>query len=221
MKKLLIFTLILTFLTISGVAYSYNENSAMVKGAIKSTVAIVSENGIGTGFFVDIDGYIITAKHVVQGLRKVKVYTRDWEIYSGRVVAEHEKQDIAIVKIEPVNPVIILEPAPKQSIEEGDDVYMVGHIFAIPWTLKKGIISRTDWEDEEGWKYIQIDGGIAEGMSGSAVVDHWGRVIGIIVMGMPFGMGNIGFALETNQFVKWVEDIIIKDWNRMNVLISW
>ncbi|MGQ9610932.1 MAG: trypsin-like peptidase domain-containing protein, partial [bacterium] len=218
---LMLFIAISFFPYFANLVYSYNENSIFVKRAIHSTVAITSDIGLGAGVFIHPDGYIVTAKHVVEGASKIRVYTRDWEVYKGRVVALHEKTDIAIIKVELINEINVIEIAPSNTIEPADDVYVIGHTFGVPWTISKGIIARTDWETDDGWKYIQFSSASAQGNSGGPVVDHWGRIVGITVMGMPMGLGNIGFALQVWQFEKWAEYIIKVDTKKMNTLVSW
>jgi len=215
MKRLTIFILI--FLFIAMFCFAENEHSIGIKDVVKSTVAIVTEYGLGTGFYVHEEGYIITCKHVVENARRILVYTSEWEIYKGRVVTIHEDLDIAIVKIENLELARPIEIAPIESVEVGEEIFITGHTYGLPWLVKRGIIGKVNWEDAKGYKYLIIDSNASKGNSGSAVVDRYGRVIGVIFAGLP----GTGFVIQAHQLVDWATDIIEKDISRMDVLINW
>jgi len=185
---------------------------------LPSTVAIATEFALGAGCIATEDGYIITNKHVVVGAETIYVWLHDFTRYKARLVGFHSETDIAVLKIEPIDPLI---PFTKENIANtnqifiGDTVYAIGHPFGFVWSITKGIISQRR-QDMNGVRYWQIDASVNPGNSGGPLVDEYGRLIGINTLGFPPAfVENIALAISVQSFIEEVEMLIAADMERM------
>jgi len=162
--------------------------------------------GIGSGVIVTDDGYILTNNHVVEKSSEVTITLADGKEYEAVIVGADPQTDIAVLKIE-------AEDLPKaqltnsDNIEVGDVVFAIGNPLGVGQTVTMGIISAKGRNQlnmiENGYEnFIQTDAAINQGNSGGALVDAYGRVLGINTMimtdGRSTGSIGIGFAVPTN-----------------------
>ena len=178
--------------------------------------------GVGSGVIISEDGYIVTNHHVVQGLRgrevdQVIVRLSDQSEYEASLIGSDPKTDIAVLKIDPEVPLAALTFADSDRIRVGDVVFAIGNPFDVGLTATHGIVSATSrsqggrilgpgsYED-----FIQTDAAINRGNSGGALIDAWGRLIGIntaIVSGSGGSIG-IGFAIPVNMALNVASNLI-------------
>lgn len=233
MKRVFLFITML-FVLVMIVFPAYAQTNAMLEDVMQSTVAIISEIGLGAGIVVDEHGYIVTNAHVAEGSEYLEVYTNDWTLYAGRVVGIHSECDIALIKILPLNSKPIfpvrfdeLELQDKLYSEDianyrqtfvGDRVYAIGHPIGLAWTVTTGIITAKR-EGSAGIKYIQTDAAINQGNSGGPMVNENGRVVGINTMGIPpYYAENIAVAIAVQSFMEEIALLIEADWDRTEVI---
>jgi serine protease Do len=172
--------------------------------------------GSGTGFIVDRKGYLVTNYHVVENADRIKVrLAGDDTDYKGRVVGYDRETDIAVLKIDPKQPLVPVEIGNSDSVQVGDWVIAIGSPFGLQATVTAGIVSaqRTS-RDLPGagqfQNFLQTDAAINPGNSGGPLLNIRGEVIGVNTM-IATHSGSyegIGFALPSNQAVKVYNDII-------------
>jgi len=166
---------------------------------------------LGSGIVVTLDGYILTANHVVEGADEIKVsLPNDKTEYAAKVIGLDAPTDVAVLKIDAKNlPAVTLGDS--DQLEVGDVVLAVGDPFGIGQTVTKGIISAlgrslTDPNDLNQYyqtryqDFIQTDAAINQGNSGGALVDSSGRLIGIndAIVSPSGASAGVGFAVPIN-----------------------
>ena len=172
----------------------------------------VPVKGIGSGFVIRSDGYILTVNHVIRRARKMEVVLSSGEALSGRIVGADPATDIAVVKVEAENlPVAKLSDSSKLKV--GQIVVALGNPFGLTGgpTVTMGVISALNrsirskalvLED-----LIQTDAAINPGNSGGPLVNIYGEVIGVNTAIIPYAQG-IGFAIPINLARKVSEELI-------------
>jgi serine protease Do len=175
----------------------------LVKQIGEAVVQVRTPSGLGSGFFINADGYLITNFHVIEGETEitVEVYRQvdgqlDRESYKKvRIMAINKFQDLALLKIEDRN-------APKfkyvtlgnsDALSVGDPVFAIGSPMGLERTVTEGILS-TKTRELEGELYLQTTAQINPGNSGGPLFDLAGDVIGVTNMKIMFGEG-LGFAI--------------------------
>jgi S1-C subfamily serine protease len=194
MKRLIAALAVLAFLTVNLGAFEVADHPWT-----KSVVLIgnVIAGGMGTGFIVTTDGYIVTANHVVdaRAVGTVVVFPEPLIYRTARVVYSDPLHDIAVLKAEIANFDIVPLMAGKLAGSRiGDTIYTLGHPMGIGWLLAKGIISAVKY-DRDGFAYIFSDVATAPGSSGSPIFNEKGEVIGLVQQG-ELGLGCIGIAAD-------------------------
>jgi len=187
-----------------GVAGSTAQNvQDMVKQLGQAVVQVRTPEGLGSGFFVNPDGYLITNFHVIEGETEisVEVYSQndgqlDRETYRQvRIIAINKFHDLALLHIEDKN-------APKfkyitlgssDALNVGDSVFAIGSPMGLERTVTEGILS-TKTRELEGELYLQTTAQINPGNSGGPLFNMAGEVVGITNMKILFGEG-LGFAI--------------------------
>jgi serine protease Do len=160
-----------------------------------------SVRGLGSGFVINADGYVVTNHHVVDGASDIRVKFADGREISGKVVGGDAKTDLALLKVEATGlPVIPLGDSAK--LEVGEPVMAVGNPFGLEQTVTTGIVSGTSRAIGAGPydDFIQTDASINPGNSGGPLINARGEVIGVntaIASGNGGSVG-IGFAIPTN-----------------------
>ena len=174
---------------------------------------VYPERGIGSGFFISPDGYIVTNRHVVVGTASVTVKLEDGSEYPAKVVGMDKLSDIAVLKIDaPGKSFPYLEFGDASKVRVGDFVIAVGNPYGFDYTVTFGIISAKERtiREENGvmiYDVLQTDAAINPGNSGGPLVTMDGRVVGINTAIYSEGQG-IGFAVSANTAKRVVDDII-------------
>ncbi|MHA2620869.1 MAG: trypsin-like peptidase domain-containing protein [bacterium JZ-2024 1] len=156
--------------------------------------------GLGSGFFIRSDGYILTNNHVVEGSDDVSVTLPNRNSYPARVVGTSKELDIAILKIE-VTDAPFLEFADSDSVQIGEWVVAIGNPLSLNYTVTQGIISgleRPGPTQDFRTELIQTDAAINQGNSGGPLVNLSGQVVGVNVAISVTELGKaegIGFAI--------------------------
>lgn len=180
----------------------------IVERVSPSVVSITNSKGLGSGFVIDSDGYVVTNNHVMSGLNEAEIRFSDGTKYKGRLIGRDEATDIALLKIDAPKSFPSLRFYDDQRMRVGDLVLAVGNPFGLNGTVTAGILSARG-RDEIGsgqyTDYLQLDAAINPGNSGGPTFDVNGRVIGMNTMGRP-GSG-IGFAIPSTTIKRVVEDL--------------
>jgi|GEM_PF-997488 len=184
--------------------------------------------GVGTGFVVAEDGYIVTNAHVVsengQAVNTVRVVFKGGEsggrTIAGTVVSADESTDVALIRVDPGQaPELVPIPLGDSSkATVGEVVVAIGNPFGLDSSLSLGVVSATDrdLESPSGATIrggIQTDAAINPGSSGGPLIDSTGHVIGINEQIDTFSGGNegIGFAVPINTAADVIEQMMEAD----------
>ena len=177
--------------------------SFLVKQIGEAVVQVKTPGGLGSGFFINEDGYLITNFHVIEGETEisVEVYHQrggelDRETYKQvKIIAINKFHDLALLHIED-------KGAPKfksvtlgssDALNVGDGVFAIGSPLGLERTVTQGILS-TKTRQLEGELYLQTSTQINPGNSGGPLFNLAGEVVGVTNMKITFGEG-LGFAI--------------------------
>ena len=157
--------------------------------------------GMGSGFIINADGYVVTNNHVVEGAEKVQVRLSDGRDLAATVVGLDPKTDLALLKVEGRGlPVISLGDS--AALQVGEPVMAIGNPFGLQQTVTTGIVSATGRVIGAGPydDFVQTDAPINPGNSGGPLINARGQVIGInsIIFSRTGGSVGIGFAIPVN-----------------------
>jgi S1-C subfamily serine protease len=200
----------------------YRETSAAVANVLTKATEYdffmdpVPVEGAGSGFVIDSKGYILTNFHVVQDAQSIEVVLGDQSRYPAKFVGADQRNDVALVKIEPKGkPLVALTLGDSSKLQVGQKVLAIGNPFGFQSTLTTGVVSalgrtvqtsQTTFIDEA----IQTDAAINRGNSGGPLLDSRGEVIGInSAIYTPSGTtAGIGFAIPINTAKRIARDLI-------------
>jgi serine protease Do len=177
--------------------------------------------GLGSGFIVNADGYILTNAHVVNGARQIKVTLTDGRQFEGKLIGADPSYDLAVVKIEGQDLPVAVE-GNSDDLIVGEWAIAIGNPFGFLLNDTKpsvtvGVVSATrrDIKPEAGVSsvyknMIQTDAAINPGNSGGPLVNSLGEVIGINTFILSKGGGSIGlgFAIPINTSRKVFDEIL-------------
>lgn len=190
----------------------------IVKEAEQATFVIYTYDeygtpkGIGSGFFIDKEGTGITNYHVLDGAVKAVLKTSDEEKYEiNQVIASDRKWDIAKFTIKnDKNKIFNYLKFSNKEIEKGDKVYNISSPMGLEASVSEGIVSSLRSDGQHG-NIIQVTAPISSGSSGSALLNHDGKVFAVATFKYNQGESlNFGVAineekldlLEENEFAK-------------------
>lgn len=158
------------------------------------------EQGLGTGFIISADGFVITNNHVVNGADEVMVKLADGREMKGELKGKDEKLDIALIKISDKSAFPFAEMGDSDALQVGEWVMAIGNPFGLSHTVTAGIVSAKGRVIGSGPydDFIQTDASINPGNSGGPLFDAGGKVIGINTAIIAGGGGGIGFAIPIN-----------------------
>ena len=186
-------------------------NQAFVQLADRSRPAIVQirvtgpetkggqvQSSRGSGFFIDPQGYLLTAQHVIDKAKALEVRLADGQRLPARVVAADSQIDLAILKVQSEAELPILSLTDSDKIRVGDLALVFGYPFGRESSMNLGIISRAGrtYPDSASFDFIQTDAGAYSGGSGGPLLNSKGHLIGMITMASE--RGNMGFAIPIN-----------------------
>lgn len=201
--------LLLTFTACGGdteseVATKPPDSKEVFSNSVDSVVEIVAQSSkgenIGTGFFIDEIGTVVTNYHVIKGCSSAYISISDGGKYDVLSVAGYSKElDIAILNTQ--KKVTVPLPIRLESVITGEKVYTIGSSLGLTSSFSDGMISAEDREIN-GIKYIQTTAPISHGNSGGPLLDEYGKVIGITSAGFEEGQ-NLNLAIP----VSYLNDI--------------
>jgi putative serine protease PepD len=172
-----------------------DEPAAAVNKAVSpAVVQIETQSGLGSGFIYDGQGYILTAAHVVGQAgpfgnttggfaTDVTVRLADGTSVAGKVLGADLNNDVAVVKIDPVENMPVAALALGDVPEVGSLAIAIGSPFGLDQTVTQGIISAVNRPvaspNDNIVSMIQTDAAINSGNSGGPLVNRDGEVIGV------------------------------------------
>jgi serine protease Do len=178
----------------------------LVSALGEAVVQVRTPSGLGSGFIINQDGFLITNFHVIEGETQISVevyHQKDGQLERKaykevHIIAINKFQDIALLKIDD-------KDAPKfvrvllgdsDALSEGDSVFAIGSPLGLERTVTEGILS-TKTREMEGELYLQTTAQINPGNSGGPLFNLRGEVVGVTNMKITFGEG-LGFAIPVS-----------------------
>lgn len=175
------------------------------------------QQGLGSGFLIREDGYIVTNNHVVKGATELKVRTYEGKEYTAKVIGTAPQNDIAVIKVEGKN-FPTLNFTDSNALKVGQWVVAIGSPFEedLGNTVTAGIVSglgRANNSDPSSLtNFIQTDAAINPGNSGGPLLNLQGKVVGVnsAILTRSGGFQGIGFAIPSNVVQNAVSQLIEK-----------
>lgn len=179
----------------------------LVAGLGQCVVQVRTPGGLGSGFFINEDGYLITNFHVIEGETQISI-----EVYHQRnnqlerrsykqvrIVAMNKFADLTLLKVEDKDaPKFAFVPlGDSEALAVGERVFAVGSPLGLERTVTEGIVS-TKTRQMQGELYLQTTTQINPGNSGGPLFNLKGEVIGVTNMKLTFAEG-LGFAIPVDQ----------------------
>lgn len=169
-------------------------------------------NGMGTGVVIDSRGYIITNHHVVDGVREIQVTLSGGQQYTAKLMERDPETDLAIIKIDSIKPLPVINIGTSGDLMPGEPVVAVGNAFGYEDTVTRGIISAlhrgVQVSDAQYYDdLIQTDASINPGNSGGPLLNIDGKMIGINVA-VRAGAQGIGFAIPVDKAMAVAADLL-------------
>src|SRR5205814_990135 len=166
--------------------------------------------GVGSGFIVSADGYILTNAHVVDDASEVTVKLTDKREFKAKVIGVDRRTDVALVKIDARDlPMVRIGDASKARV--GEWVAAIGSPFGLENTVTAGIISAKSRSlpDDTYVPFIQTDVAINPGNSGGPLFNMAGEVIGINsqIYSRTGGYMGLSFAVPIDVAMKVKTDL--------------
>jgi serine protease Do len=179
----------------------------------EAVVQVRTPGGLGSGFFINEEGYLITNFHVIEGETQISIevyHTAKGQLERTnykqvRIIAMNKYADLALLKVDD-------KEAPKFSwvllgesdaLAVGDRVFAIGSPLGLERTVTEGILS-TKTRQMQGEIYLQTTTQINPGNSGGPLFNLKGEVVGVTNMKITFGEG-LGFAIPI-EAVKYFLD---------------
>ena len=159
--------------------------------------------GVGSGFIISGDGYIMTNAHVVDGADDVYVTLTDKREYKAKIIGADKRTDVALVKIEGSNlPRLTIGDSSK--VKAGEWVIAIGSPFGLDNTVTAGIVSAKARDTGDYLPLIQTDVAVNPGNSGGPLINMRGEVIGINsqIYSRSGGYMGISFAVPIDEAMR-------------------
>jgi len=164
--------------------------------------------GVGSGFILNADGYVMTNAHVVDGAEEVIVTLADKREFKARVIGADKSSDIALLKIDASSlPTVRIGDVGKLKV--GEWVIAIGSPFGLESTVTAGIVSAKSRETGDLLPLIQTDVAINPGNSGGPLINMRGEVVGINsqIYSRSGGYMGISFSIPIDEATRVSEQL--------------
>jgi serine protease Do len=159
--------------------------------------------GVGSGFILSADGYVMTNAHVVEGADELIVTLTDKREFKAKVIGSDARTDVAVVKIEATGlPAVKIGDVGK--VRVGEWVMAIGSPFNLENTVTAGIVSAKQRDTGDFLPFLQTDVAINPGNSGGPLLNLRGEVIGINsqIYSPSGGYAGISFAIPIDEAIR-------------------
>ena len=164
--------------------------------------------GVGSGFILTADGFIMTNAHVVEGADQVLVTLPDKREFKARIVGVDKRSDVAVVKVEATGlPVVKIGDVNRLKV--GEWVMAIGSPFGLDNSVTAGIVSAKQRDTGDYLPFIQTDVAINPGNSGGPLINMRGEVVGINsqIYSRSGGFMGISFAIPIDEAIRVSEQL--------------
>ncbi len=179
-----------------------------------AVVLVKTAAGLGSGFFINKKGYLITNFHVIAGEKHIAVTQF---LLEGKILRRVVHKEVEIIATAPFHDLVVLRlkdfdteitPVffePEENLNIGETVFAIGNPLGLERTVTEGVLSQTH-RNFGGILYLQVDAPVNPGNSGGPLFNARGQVVGIINMGVPT-MEGLNFAIPARH-AKYILDHI-------------
>ena len=179
----------------------------------------VPVRGVGSGFIISPDGYILTNAHVVRNASKITVKLTDRREFDAKVVGEDERTDVAVIKINDKGELPVVRLGDSNKLRPGQWVLAIGSPFGFENSVTAGVVSATARGNVGGENggggsgyvpFIQTDVAVNPGNSGGPLFNLNGEVVGINsqIYSRSGGYEGISFAIPIDVASNVAEQLI-------------
>jgi serine protease Do len=164
--------------------------------------------GVGSGFIISNDGFIMTNHHVVEGADEILVTLADKREFKAKLIGSDRRTDVALVKIE-ASGLSALKMGDPNKLRVGEWVMAIGSPFGLENTVTAGIVSAKGRETGDYLPFIQTDVAVNPGNSGGPLLNMRGEVIGINsqIYSRTGGFMGISFAIPIDEANRVAEQL--------------
>jgi serine protease Do len=178
------------------------------RGAPRADEDAPTRRGVGSGFILSADGYVMTNAHVVQGADEVIVTLPDKRELKAKIIGADPRSDVAVVKVEAAGlPTVKIGDSNRAKV--GEWVMAIGSPFGLENTVTAGIISAKQRDTGDLLPLIQTDVAINPGNSGGPLLNMRGEVIGINsqIYSQSGGYMGISFAIPIDEAMRVADQL--------------
>ena len=164
--------------------------------------------GVGSGFIISPDGYVMTNAHVVDGADEVLVTLPDKREFKAKIVGADKRTDVAVVKIDATGlPAVRIGDVNRLRV--GEWVMAIGSPFGLENTVTAGIVSAKQRDTGDYLPFIQTDVAVNPGNSGGPLINMRGEVVGINsqIYSRSGGFMGISFAIPIDEAMQVSEQL--------------
>lgn len=164
--------------------------------------------GIGSGFIISRDGYVLTNNHVVDNSNGIFVTMTSGKEYKAKVIGTDARTDIALLKIDATD----LKPltiGDSDKLKKGQWVLAIGSPFGLDSTVTAGIVSAINRDTGDYLPFIQTDVAVNPGNSGGPLINLQGQVVGINsqIISRSGGFMGISLAIPIDEVMRVVDQL--------------
>ena len=202
------------------------ENAASATQSVSELIAELGEGvvlietstGIGSGFFIHEDGYLITNEHVIAGDHEIKVTVFEDRESEGKELQRTLYEDVEIVSVSPEWDLALIKILNSEKdfkvlpigsggdLEDGEHVFAVGSPLGFERSVSEGIVSLKN-RVLQGRLFIQTTAEINPGNSGGPLLNLYGEVVGVNNLKIvAFGAEGLGFAIPAEMVKLFIEN---------------
>ncbi|MEO7116261.1 MAG: Do family serine endopeptidase, partial [Caldimonas sp.] len=166
------------------------------------------QRGVGSGFILTGDGYVMTNAHVVEGADEVIVTLPDKREFKARTIGSDKRSDVALVKIEATG-LPFVRVGDSNRLKVGEWVIAIGSPFGLENSVTAGIVSAKARDTDSFLPLIQTDVAINPGNSGGPLINMRGEVVGINsqIYSRSGGYMGISFAIPIDEAIRVSEQL--------------
>ncbi len=181
----------------------------------EAVVMVKTPKGLGSGFIIHQDGYLITNFHVIEGETKItlNLFRREGSAYRNekientRIIAVNPFLDLAMLKFDPpagMKVTVVCLDADERDVAEGETAFAIGNPLGQERSVSQGIISKTSRRHIDGLLYIQTTTEVNPGNSGGPLFNTRGEVIGVTNMSYRFADG-MHYAIPVRYVIDFLK----------------
>jgi serine protease Do len=166
------------------------------------------QRGVGSGFILSADGFVMTNAHVVDGADEVLVTLTDRREFKAKLIGADKRTDVAVVKIEAAS-LPFVKIGDINRLKVGEWVVAIGSPFGLENTVTAGIVSAKQRDTGDYLPFIQTDVAINPGNSGGPLLNMRGEVVGINsqIYSRSGGFMGISFAIPIDEATRVADQL--------------